>query len=55
MNVRKKGYFNFFLKSSRIWRAVSFPPRPNAMPPAIATMATNPVNRILIKSTATPN
>ena len=39
----------------KISSAKSFPPKPKARPPAIAIIITNPENKILTKSIATPN
>jgi len=48
-------YFTLLTRESRITLAASFPPRPKAIPPASATIATNPVKRIRIRSCATPS
>lgn len=45
----------FFFKASRASFACSCPPRPKASPPAIASIATSPVKKILIRSCATPS
>ena len=40
---------------ARYWDAASLPPRPNARPPAMASIATNPVNNVWAKTPAIPS